>query len=82
MIKLTKRMHEVLKDADLARGEISNVPLGTAYGLHSRQLITRDWLKGTAQTTAGGSFPVLHGLKLTAAGLRAARTIQGLRADF
>jgi hypothetical protein len=85
MIKLTKKMNEILKNADLATGEINDVPMSTMYGLEERKLVTADWRKAMShsfQTTAGGTFPSYSRVKLTAEGLRAARTIQGLRADL
>lgn len=85
MTTLTKKMHEVLKSADLNIGEINNIPMSTMYGLEERKLVTSDWrraLSHSIQTTAGGTFPTYSRVKLTAAGLRAAYTIRGLRADF
>jgi hypothetical protein len=84
MVKLTKKMHEVLKNADLESGEINNVPMGTMYGLEARQLVSSEWRKvGTRslQPTQGGTFPTSRQVKLTESGLRAARSIQGLRPD-
>lgn len=85
MIKLTKKMYEVLKSADLDIGEINNVPMSTMYGLEERKLVTSDWrraLSHSTQTTSGGTFPTYSRVKLTTTGLRAAHTIHGLRADF
>ena len=85
MIKLTKKMNEVLKNADLESGEINNVPMSTMYGLEERKLVSSYWRMANShsrQTTSGGTFPNYSLVKLTAAGLRAARTIQGLRADL
>ena len=85
MIKLTKKMLEVLKNADLDRGEINDVPMSTMYGLEARQLVSSNWRKAgshSRRTTAGGTFPKHSRVKLTAAGLRAARSIQGLRPDL
>lgn len=85
MIKLTKKMNEVLKNANLESGEINNVPMSTMYGLEQRKLVSSDWRKANShsrQTTSGGTFPIFSFVKLTAAGLRAARTIQGRRADL
>ena len=85
MVKLTKRMHEVLKNADLERGEINDVPMNTMYGLEARQLVSSNWRKAgnhARQTTTGGAFPKHSQVKLTAAGLRAAHAIQGLRPNL
>ena len=79
MVKLTKKMCDVLKSADFERGEINNVPMSTMYGLEERQLVTSDWrmaLSHSRQTTTGGSFPKYSQVKLTASGLRVARPIQ------
>jgi hypothetical protein len=82
MVKqLTKKMHEVLKNADLAHGEINNVPMSTLYGLEDRKLVTSEWRKGASRvitTTVGGTFPMYNRVRLTPAGLHAARTAQGL----
>jgi hypothetical protein len=78
-------MREVLNKADLERGEINDVPMGTMYGLERRELITSEWRMGRSrprEVTGGGDFPRFFEVKLTASGLRAARSIQGLRADF
>lgn len=74
-------MKQLLQDADIERGVINNVPLATAYALEDRMLITDDWHKGGSQTTAGGDFPRLHGVKLTAQGIHAARELKGVRPD-
>jgi hypothetical protein len=77
MLPLTPKMREVLKAADLERDVINKVPLGTMYGLDHRELI--QWPKaGGSHSTASGRFPEHSGVKLTAEGVRAARTIQGL----
>ena len=79
--KLTKRMREVLKIADLEHDLINNVPISTMYGLEARKLISSEWRKADSraqQTTSGGSFPRYSRVPLTADGVRAARTIQGL----
>ena len=80
-MRLTKRMREVLAVADLKTFEINEVPMGTMYGLEARGLVPSDWRKGltggVVQVTAGGSFPWFRKVKLTEAGMRAARTIQG-----
>ncbi len=78
-------MRDVLKQADLTRGEINDVPMGTMYGLERRELITSEWRKARTKVrciTGGGSFPWFSGVPLTVTGLRAARSVQGLRADF
>lgn len=83
MIRLTKTMRAVLEKADIERGEISDVPMSTMYGLETRKLISADWRKGKAsQTTGGRAFPSFNRVKLTAAGVRAARSIQGLSANI
>jgi len=79
--KLTKRMREVLKIADLEHDLINNVPISTMYGLEARELISSEWRmagSGVQQTTGGGSLPEYSRVPLTADGVRAARTIQGL----
>lgn len=79
---LTKRMREVLKVADLEHNRINNVPMSTMHGLEARGLISSEWrmapFRRVQQTTSGGSFPEYSGVPLTADGVRAARTIQGL----
>lgn len=78
MVRLTKKMHEVLKCADLERGEINDVPMSTMYGLEKRQLVSSDWRMAKShsqQTTTGGSFPTHSQVKLTDSGLRLARSI-------
>ena len=81
MVKqLTKKMHEVLKNADLARGEINNVPMSTLYGFEDRKLVTSEWRKGASRvitTTAGGTFPMYSKVKLTDSGLHEARLEKG-----
>ena len=81
-MRLTKRMHEVLKAADLDTGKLSQVPMSTMYGLDERGLISSDWRKGStggvSQTSSGGMFPMYRGAKLTTVGIRAARGVQGL----
>lgn len=79
--KLTKKMQEVLKNADLIRGEVNNVPMSTMYGLESRELVSSDWRKARShsqQTTSGGTFPAYSQVKLTTTGLRVAHTIKDL----
>jgi hypothetical protein len=83
MVKLTKKMQEVLKNANLTRGEINNVPMSTLYGLEARKLVTSEWRKAASRvisTTAGGTFPMYSQVKLTDSGIHAARSVQGLRA--
>lgn len=80
MPKLTKKMHEVLQNADLIKGEINNAPMSTMYGLEDRNLVSAEWRKAMSharQTTIGGAFPTYRSVKLTAEGLLAARIIQG-----
>ena len=78
-MRLTKRMHEVLKAADIAAGEIHDVPMSTMYGLESREIVPSDWRRGRGGvSTGGGTFPAFRRVKLTAVSLRAARNIQGL----
>ena len=85
-MRLTKRMSDVLKSADLKAGEINEVPMGTMYGLESRGLVSDAWRRagqtGAIQVTGGGSFPWYRHVKLTIAGIRAARTIQGFKASL
>jgi hypothetical protein len=76
MPELTKRMQEVLRAADLERGEINDVPLGTMYGLDSRGLIDDVWRRGGAQSTRSGTFPHYNRVKLTPAGIQVARSAQ------
>lgn len=78
MVKLTKKMHEVLRCADLERGEINDVPMSTMYGLEKRQLVSSDWRMAKShsrKTTSGGTFPTHSQVKLTESGLRFARSI-------
>ncbi len=76
-MKLTEKMKEVLGDADLGRNEINDVPISTAYGLEDRELISSDWRKAKgAQTTAGGTFPIYHRVKLTKLGIETACSIK------
>lgn len=80
-MRLTKRICDVLKAADLEAGEINDVPMGTMYALESRELIPSEWRMAVSrviQTSGGGSFPTYRRVRLTAAGIRAVRTIQGL----
>lgn len=77
MFDLTKRMQEVLRAADLKRGEINDVPLGTMYGLDSRGLVDEIWRHGGAQSTRSGRFPHYNRVKLTDAGVIAARLLRG-----
>ena len=84
-MKLTKKMHEVLMTADLEQGEVSNVPMSTMYGFESRKLVPDEWRKAMSKancTTAGGRFPQFNRVKLTTAGIHAARAIQGLSPDL
>jgi len=86
MSKLTKRMHEILEKADLEHSVINDVPMGTMYGLEARGLITSRWRtvggpNPPIQCSGGRSFPWFDRVKLTAAGIRAARDIQGRRTD-
>jgi hypothetical protein len=82
-MKLTKRMRDVLKHADVQTGEINNVSMAIMYGLESRELVPSDWRKaaegGAIQRTGGWGFPTYRQVKLTAAGIRAARSIQGFQ---
>ena len=86
MIALTKTMREKLKIPDLERGEINDVSMSTMYGLEERGLESSDWRggdkHGVIKTTQGGNFPRYGKVKLTKAGLCAARMIQGLRPDL
>ena len=79
-------MREKLKTADLERGEINDVSMSTMYGFEERGLVSADWRgsnkHGVTRTTQGGRFPIYGKVKLTKAGLRAARMIQGLRPDL
>jgi hypothetical protein len=84
MVKLTKKMQEILKKADLVRGEINDIPWITMYGLEDRELVTSVWRTGSIAagiitTTQGGAFPMFSRVKLTDAGLNAARAIQGIK---
>jgi hypothetical protein len=59
-MRLTKRMHEVLKAADIAAGEIHDVPMSTMYGLESREIVSSGWRRGQGTficRTGGGAFP-------------------------
>jgi len=81
MKKLTKNMQKVLKSADLERGEINDVPLRTTYGLLERRLIRKKGRGGwyeRSRTTMSGRFPHSHGIQLTEAGVRVARSLKGL----
>jgi len=78
MLKLTKKMVEVLKKADIASGEINNVPLSTMYGLANRKLVISNWDTKSSLTTAGGTFPVFDKVKLTPDGLKTAKIVKGL----
>ena len=70
MRPLTAPMLQILREADLERGTLNNVPLGTAQGLHDRGLIY--WRNG-AYNTERGSFPRYYGVRLTPEGLAMAR---------
>lgn len=84
-MKLTKTMREVLANADLDSGQLNNVSMGTMYGFEARGLVSSDWrrrMSPVIQTTCGGMFPRYSHVTLTTVGLRAARSVQGLRADL
>jgi hypothetical protein len=75
-MRLTKLMAEGLRAADLERGELNNVGMMTFDGLRRRGLITGKYL---VTSTQGGRFPWYSQVKLTEAGMRAARTLQGYK---
>ena len=84
-MKLTPKMKEVLRSADLERSEIGDVPMSTMYALESRKLISGDWRRGSGYAvynTSRGTFPVYKGVKLLPAGVRAARSVQGLSGNI
>ena len=85
-LKLTPKMREVLEAADLEHGVINHVPIATMYALERLGLISDEWRRvprgHTRQVTRGGSLPSYYDVKLTADGIRAARSSQGLRADL
>ena len=75
-MRLTKRMVEVLKAADLEAGVVNDVPLATWWGLLDRGLVRRG--NPPRQTTVSGQFPHYGGVPLTQAGIRAARGLLGM----
>ena len=76
-MRLTKRMKELLEQADLVTFEINEVPMMTLWGLQSRGLVSSR--EPRSRVTGGHSFPWFRGVKLTEAGMRAARTLQGYK---
>ncbi|WP_457353342.1 hypothetical protein [Roseateles sp. P5_D6] len=82
---LTKSIQNLLEHADLETFELNDVAMSTMYALEARELVSSDWRRGlgpVSQTTAGGSFPRYSRVKLTEVGVRAARSLQGLRCDL
>jgi hypothetical protein len=85
MANLTKKMREVLLTADIERGMISDVPFATVHGLVARGLVDDSqpskWAHGVpkhgGQSSGAGRFPHYNGLRLTAAGVQIARSLQG-----
>ena len=72
-------MRELFGQADLERGELNNVPLSTMYGLVNRGFISDNWrkVKGIREILSqSGHFPHFSGVKLTEAGVRAARALK------
>jgi hypothetical protein len=83
MATLTPRMRELVAEADLDRGAINDVPLATMFALARRGLVVDrpGWVKmgnSRGQSTSAGRFPHYRGVKLTEAGIRAARAVKGL----
>ena len=81
MLKITKKMKEILNKADLEKGVINDVPWRTMCGLEDRELITSAWhdspiSSGIITTTQGGTFPMFSRVKLTESGINTAKSIQ------
>jgi len=74
--RLTDRMCEILRNADLNKATITNVPLGTMYGLDARGLIPRTWRQGHGNVRVS-NFPSFDNVELTAAGIRVAWMLKG-----
>jgi len=65
-------MHEVLRKADIETGEANSVPYSTMRGLKSRGLVL--WPTDSLGVTRNG-LPSFDRIKLTPAGIAAARTL-------
>jgi hypothetical protein len=79
-MRLTKRMLEVLEKADTEAGEINKVPFRTLRALESRELIAPQgpWPHGT-NNSGDHCFPSYNRVKLTTAGMKAARDLRKAR---
>lgn len=77
-MRLTDRMREALSHANLETGEINDVTVQmmTMYGFEARGLIGPEWRGGPGRENAGPGFPVHSRVKLTKAGVEAARAVQ------
>jgi len=76
-MQLTQRLREILRSADLAHGRLYAVPIGCVLALARRGLIARDWRTSRQECSEGRWFPYVSGIRLSAEGLLAARTLQG-----
>ena len=76
-MRITPRMKQLLEAADLKYGEVNDVPWSTWRGLKSRGLVTHTPSR-RSYTTRKGPFPLYQRIRLTEAGISAAR---GLRSE-
>lgn len=72
-------MKNVLRAADLDRGEISDVPLGVMYRLSAFGLIDRTWQQGKVRTHGIGRVQRYDRVALTKAGIRQARCLKAAK---
>jgi hypothetical protein len=75
-------LHEyfgVLKAAEFDNAEINDVPMSSLHGLHHRRGLAYSHATNfKTLTSQGPGTHIFHGVKLTTAGMRAARGLQGL----
>jgi hypothetical protein len=71
-------MREVLSHADLETGEITGVlvQMMTMYGFEARGFIGPEWRRGLGHQNPARGFPVQRRVRLTKAGIEAAREVQ------
>jgi hypothetical protein len=79
---LTSKLRELLCKADLNRGVLNDVPLDTLSVLVSDRIVDERWRDSDGVivrgTSAGGASAHVDRVKLTAAGIRLACSIQGI----
>jgi hypothetical protein len=76
-MRITPRMKQLLQSADLKYGEVNDVPWSTWRGLKMRGLVAHT-ANRRSYTTRDGAFPLYQRIRLTEAGISAARGLQGL----